>query len=527
MDKKKLLSIPLFVLALSMFSTFGLAVDVNVFECGTLTGSGGGTVWKLQNNIINDGNTTCFTLATNNGANTLDCQNFKIDGAFTASSRGIFLQSDSIGTGFTIQNCEVTDYTTGIITANLGGTSGFTVDNVTIRNATNGLQIVNSPSALVRNSTFWNTTTNGINFQSSSNNGNVYNNFFNTSAGNPVGFSATSGTNLNRTRVGGVREFSQPNILGGNFYANFAGTGQSQSCADTDFDGFCDSSIDFGNSNIDQSAYSDGFVNDTQNPQFQNFENNPASPHTQLDNLAPLSVTFKANVTDDVGVQNVTLNINALQINASLSGGFYQATTNVSCNTLTPYNFTAYDIVNKVNTSASFTYNFTCVSTQPPVISGLVSNPSSPYSQVNTEDPIDVQFNATITDDFNAVDDVIFTIDGTPSTPSNSGSTYYTTKSLACGTHSYSWFANDTSGFNDTESGEFVHTCTRTLSSFPAGLMISIIGFLVGLGAIVRAVLLLKAGKLDITSAMMLFIVAIVAIVSASVIVATGSTTIE
>lgn len=80
----------------------------------------------------------------------------------------------------------------------------------------------------------------------------IFNNFFNNSANAGV-----SGANFwNTTRQAGTRIFTNGTEIGGNFWATPSGNGFSQTCNDTNQDGFCDDSYAISSGNIDYLPYS-------------------------------------------------------------------------------------------------------------------------------------------------------------------------------------------------------------------------------------------------------------------------------
>ncbi len=91
-------------------------------------------------------------------------------------------------------------------------------------------------------------------------NNTIYNNLINGSS-TPVGFSATTNANTwNTTEQAGNRTYSSGNLIGGNYYTNSSGTGYSDTCADADHDGFCDSAYVLGTNNTDSLPLSDEYT---------------------------------------------------------------------------------------------------------------------------------------------------------------------------------------------------------------------------------------------------------------------------
>jgi len=80
----------------------------------------------------------------------------------------------------------------------------------------------------------------------------IFNNFFNGTTNVGV-----SGANFwNTTRQPGTRIFTNGTEIGGNFWANPQGTGYSQTCTDSNQDGFCDQPYVISSGNVDYLPYS-------------------------------------------------------------------------------------------------------------------------------------------------------------------------------------------------------------------------------------------------------------------------------
>jgi len=89
----------------------------------------------------------------------------------------------------------------------------------------------------------------------------IYNNFFNNS--DNFYFGGTIYTNhWNTTKQLGTRIYSNGNYIGGNYYTNPSGNGYSDTCNDTDHDGFCDDQYNLTSDgkNIDYLPYSDEYI---------------------------------------------------------------------------------------------------------------------------------------------------------------------------------------------------------------------------------------------------------------------------
>ncbi len=107
------------------------------------------------------------------------------------------------------------------------------------------LDSANNNNTLASNTVGSNSYTGIYLYYSSSNS--IYNNYFN----NTNNFAIVSSSNLwNTTKIPGINIIGGP-YLGGNFWANPSGTGFSQTCADNDSDGICDSPYMLDINNID------------------------------------------------------------------------------------------------------------------------------------------------------------------------------------------------------------------------------------------------------------------------------------
>jgi hypothetical protein len=79
----------------------------------------------------------------------------------------------------------------------------------------------------------------------------IYNNLLNNTVN--VYFSATNINNWNTTRQAGTRIYTKyyGNEIGGNYWTNPNGTGYSDTCADSNWDGFCDEPYTLASNNVD------------------------------------------------------------------------------------------------------------------------------------------------------------------------------------------------------------------------------------------------------------------------------------
>jgi hypothetical protein len=87
-----------------------------------------------------------------------------------------------------------------------------------------------------------------------------YNNFFNNT-GNDINFGTSYSNEWNTTKQSGIRIYSNGTQIGGNFWANASAEGFSETCADIDQDGFCDTNYTIDSNNVDYLPLSLNFSN--------------------------------------------------------------------------------------------------------------------------------------------------------------------------------------------------------------------------------------------------------------------------
>jgi len=96
-------------------------------------------------------------------------------------------------------------------------------------------------------------------FISHSHSNKFYNNLFNNTQN--VYFEGTVYPNYwNTTRQAGTRVYSAGDEIGGNYWTNPSGTGYSDTCEDSDKDGFCDEPYVLATDNVDYLPYSDEYA---------------------------------------------------------------------------------------------------------------------------------------------------------------------------------------------------------------------------------------------------------------------------
>jgi parallel beta-helix repeat protein len=235
-------------------------IDPDISACSVLDTAYG--VYTLTADIINSANTYCMNISANHVI--LDCQGHTIDGTDASSTYGIYVyRSSATTTNETIKNCIVTDWYDGIY---LVDSDSNTLSNITSNSNTyNGIHFYVSSSNTLSNITANSNSYYGIflYYYSNSNTiknsiiqGNsqygiylytagipanlIYNNLFNNT--NNFYFAGTIyANNWNTTRQTGSRIYSPGTEIGGNYWTNPTGNGYSDTCTDSNKDGFCDS----------------------------------------------------------------------------------------------------------------------------------------------------------------------------------------------------------------------------------------------------------------------------------------------
>lgn len=175
----------------------------------------------------------------------------------------------------------------------------------------------------------------------------------------------------NTSNQTGSRTYSNGNRIGGNYYTNSSGNGFSDSCDDTDFDGFCDSYYNVSTNSICSGA---GCGNNTDYLAYSN----DYDPNTVISNIGVNStsininstVRFNATVTDGDGVSSVKFYIETpngnYNITAMNMGSYYyvvcNSTNECKTNMTVQYNLTsvwANDTSNNIAMNTTPLKNFT------------------------------------------------------------------------------------------------------------------------------------------------------------------------
>ena len=167
-----------------------------------------------------------------------------------SNTNGIFLYySDSN----TIKNSKI--YNNSNYGIYLLASDSNTITNITsYSNNYDGIYLRNSDSNTIKNSKIWNNSQYGINLLNSGIDtpNLIYNNIFNNTNNFYISsiFSTPNQWNVTKQEGNNIYDPSNP-YIGGNLWAKPDGTGFSQTCNDTDKDGFCDDPYTLETDNVD------------------------------------------------------------------------------------------------------------------------------------------------------------------------------------------------------------------------------------------------------------------------------------
>jgi len=147
-----------------------------------------------------------------------------------------------------VSNSSFSSNTNGIY---LGATNNNIFDNINSSSNGKGFLLYNNANSNTIKNSIINNNSYGVYLYSSSSN-RIYNNLFNNT--NNTYFSGTIYSNYwNTTRQTGIRIIYSNyfNEIGGNYWTNSTGNGYSDTCADSDLDGFCDDPYTLETNNVD------------------------------------------------------------------------------------------------------------------------------------------------------------------------------------------------------------------------------------------------------------------------------------
>jgi len=186
--------------------------------------------------------------------------------------------------------------------------------SINITRAGWGVDFVSSDNNILKNTNISSSSDCAIRMQTTSTDNKIFNNYFDTKIPSLCLFS--SGTNYwNTTKQLGTRIYSNGTYIGGNYYTNSTGNGYSDTCVDSNHDGFCDQVYDVYNDtwcepgvncsdNVDYLPLSNKYGGPIINSNHSNKYGGPIINSNQTYPAIPrygLSVLINANVTSASG----------------------------------------------------------------------------------------------------------------------------------------------------------------------------------------------------------------------------------
>ncbi len=155
------------------------------------------------------------------------------------------LMSNSTGTGNVLEGNLIEGSLEGVRPA-----SGSRLEGNTLQNNGTAILMLGVQDCDIHRNTVTGSTTTGIALGSGSTGNSIHDNLFNNTANVAITASAPANT-WNVPATSGPNIVDGPSI-GGNFWGSPAGDGHSETCADSDGDGFCDEPFVIDANNIDQ-----------------------------------------------------------------------------------------------------------------------------------------------------------------------------------------------------------------------------------------------------------------------------------
>ena len=216
-----------------------------------------GTHWSTSNTtylFTNDavlpvGLNFCIHIQSGTSNIVIDCQGHILDGN-NSYAEGVRVD---YGSNVIVKNCTLVHFANRGIMLNYVGygsvhDSTFIEDGYANYFSGGGLVLSDSDYFNIYNNKFENDST-GINLGNGAvqmMHNDFYNNLFNETTPFTIGFSLiTPYWGMNTTMQNGTRIYGLGPYIGGNYYTNSTNDGFSDTCADADMNGFCDSTITF------------------------------------------------------------------------------------------------------------------------------------------------------------------------------------------------------------------------------------------------------------------------------------------
>lgn len=262
--------------------------------------------------------------------NNVNITGFKVTGATVWPGAGIYLDSSSINnlTGNNISNnyygisLRSSGNNTLINNNATNNVYGIYLDSSSNNNLTGNKALNNNwgillsyssnNNNLARNNVLNNSM--GIYLYSSSNN-KIYSNFFNNT-NNYVFAGSVYNNYWNITKTPGINIANSP-FLAGNYWANSNGTGFSQTCADTNKDGICNSNYTLTSGNID-------YLPLAKIPAGYGYISGTVSNGTGIPSVVVTTNTSNSTTTDASGFYYFFVSAGAFNLTATKEPIFYQ-----------------------------------------------------------------------------------------------------------------------------------------------------------------------------------------------------------
>lgn len=193
----------------------------------------------------------CIQISSSNV--TLNCQDYILE-SVNLQNNAIY-SSDNFLENIVIKNCNLQNWNNGIYLINV---SDSLIEENSIINSNNGIYLTKTTELEFKNNLVINSSSSGIALFDEENHSTENNTFYNNLLNNSVNVNISGinkefvGTNyFSITPVLGTPIYQGHNYVGGNFYANLAGEGYSETCGPTE-SGFC-LALTFKENNVDNS----------------------------------------------------------------------------------------------------------------------------------------------------------------------------------------------------------------------------------------------------------------------------------
>jgi len=348
--------------------------------------------------------------------------------------------------------------------------SSNTFSEITANSNYGGIVIgKDSDNNTVANSTISNNTNAGLWFDEDGDLNPEYNKIYNCLLNNSVNVKIDDGipgeNYFNTTKQTGTRIYSNGNYIGGNYYTNSSGNGYSDTCTDSDKDGFCDNVLNLSNGTSvawDYLPLSDEYVS------FSITLNSPLN-QTVTNNIMP-DFNFTVSGTEssyscelfinDTGYGTAIANDDTPTIitaNQSLSDGTYDWYINCSAEGVTNQNEIREITIDTVTPSISNQQILTNY------YNGTVNISNTNFVTDKKQIKVNVSSSDTHLDSvwariYNSITDYLMSL--------ISGTIYGVNINLDKGSYNISSFVNDTAGNQNNTANQSVTVSDLDLSSY-------------------------------------------------------------